>query len=1088
MSPNRFPRAFAPLLVLVALACGDDVSIVAPPPEPAVRSISVAPTNATIRPGGTLIMVANVQADSGADRSVNWSSADPRRATVSANGIVTAVSEGFVIITATSRARADLSASATLQILPAPSVQSITITPGAVSMRAGTSLPMVALVQADSGADRTVLWASADPSRLSVSSTGVVTGLAPGIAVVTASSRLRPEVAASATITVLPAATVQSLTVTPASVDLLLAAQQALAVAVQVDEGVSRAVTFTSNNPAVATVTAAGIVSAVGLGTTTITVAAVAAPQVTATAIVNVKPPAPPQVSIQSVTRGGTSLPVNLQGAGGQLDVTINASPGQDPLSTVDLVVNQGGQDVLVATQAFVGNGIAASGATVARAAAGPIVLSFRTDLYDAETGEVRLKNGPVTVRAVAKSIVPGTGTSQAASNTVPLTLYNADGFQVSMQALSSTGQFNANDANGRAWAQAGRGLVVRSVPVTYSGRVIGTRTISFPGNAPVATLTSGRTGISVDTLLLNGYSSPATGAAYLNGELPSMTATSTLGETLILTGTSGTEGAGVLNAQPVIVSGDRVAGIRIDNAPPPVGATFVISSASSNSNNWVNGSYPFASGLTGILPDPGVGLPGSNTAPTAVTAQAEFRVTGGALTDTVVAVQGSALAGTTSHLAYSALARYVDRLGNRRDVPLTGAGANPLSTFGVDLAPPTVRYLTSPPPGVATIGFGSDSVYESLTDPAVLPYVFGIEAQDDLSGFGAAPVEVSLVRFSQPNPIGTQVGTRICVIGAMVNGQCIAGQAPFAGGPLIDGYRQLTTLLDGATGLEGYYTWTGVVRDQAGNASAPLRKQVLYDIGTGASAPVVATAGAPPFMRGGQAVTFAPVATDNVEVARGRLYLSYPNLPTTTVLAYEGGTAGSFAVGTPFDSLLTSPMTGAPGFTIASFIRAIESTDVAHAPQPYNAATVKPSGANVVVEDVPALVPATLSANAAILSGMVETATGVAGFANLTGMQALLRWRPYAGGTTPFVMEAVGPSGQTVSPFVRVIVAKLEAGVGPNPQVWRVLEEYTSPTSQDNGLERVWRYNLGSRAAGSYIAIGITANGDALVSQVIVI
>lgn len=1089
MLTNRLSRALAAALaVLAAMACGDDVSIVAPPPQPAVRSIAVAPANAVLRPGGTLVMVANVQADSGADRAVTWSSADPRRATVSANGIVTAVSEGYVIVTATSRARPDLSAFATIQVLAAPTVQSVTVSPGAVSMRAGTSVPLVVLVQADSGADRSVTWTSADPSRVSVSGTGVVTGIAPGLAVVTASSRLRPEIAGTATITVLPSATVQSLAVTPASVELLRGAQQPLAVTVQADDGVSKAVTYTSGNPSVATVTAAGVVTAVALGTTTITVAAVAAPQVTATAVVTVKPPAPPQVSIQSITRGGTSLPVNLQGAGGQLDVTINATAGQDPLSTVDLVVNQNGQDVLVATQAFVGNRTAGGDVTMASALAGPIVLSFRTDLYDPETGEVRLRNGPVTVRAVAKSIAPGTGTTQAASNTVPLTLYNPDGFQVSMQALSSTGQFNANDANGRAWVQAGHGLVVRSIPVAYSGRVVGTRTISYPGNAPVATLISTKSGLSVDTLLLPGYSAPSTGSAYLNGEMPAMTATSTLGESLLLAGTPGTEGAGILNAQPLLVVGQRLSGLRIDNAPPPAGATFVISTAVSNSNNWINGAYAFASGLSGLVADPGVGLVGSNTAPTPLTAQAQFRVTGGALTDTVVASTGSALAGTSTHLAYTASARYVDRLGNRRDIALSGAGANPLSTFGVDLAPPTVRYLTSPPPGVATIGFASDSVYKSLTDPAVLPYVFGIEAQDDLSGFGAAPVEVSLVRFSQPNPIGTQVGTRICVVGAMVSGACVAGQAPFAGGPLIDGYRQLTTPLDGGTGLEGYYTWSGVVRDQAGNASSPLRKQVLYDVGTGASAPVVATAGAPAFMRGGQAVTFTPVATDNVELSRGRLYLSYPNLPTTSILSYEGGAAGSFAVGTPFDTLLTSPMTGGAGFTIPAFIRGIESTDAAHAPQAYNAATVKPTGANVVVFDVPAVVPATLAANAPILSGMVETAPGTAGYANLTGSQALLKWRPFAGGTSPLVMEAVGPSGQTVSPFVRVIVAKLEPGVAPNAQVWRVLDEFSTPTSQDNGLERVWRYTLGSRPSGSYIVIGVNSGGDALVSQVIVI
>ncbi|MBK8250991.1 MAG: Ig domain-containing protein [Gemmatimonadetes bacterium] len=1088
MVPSRLTRFCVVLGAVFAAACGDDVSIIAPPAEPAIRGIGVAPVNATLKPGETLIMVAQVTADSGADRGVTWSSADPRRATVSANGIVTAVSEGVVIVTATSRARPDISAFATIQVLPAATVRSIGITPATLTLRVGTSVPLVAAVQADSGADRTVLWSSADPSRVSISSTGVVTGLAEGVAVVTATSRARPEVSASSAVTVQPAAGVRSLSVTPASVELQPGAQQALAVNVQADDGVTRSVTYTSNNPAIATVSPAGVVTAVAIGTTTITVSAVASPNVTATAIVSVKSPAPPQVSIQSITKGGTGFPVNLQGAGGQLDVTINVAPGQDPLSTVDLIVNQNGSDILVATQAFLGGGATAGRADAAQASTAPIVLSFRTELYDPETGEVRMKNGPVALRAVAKSVAPGSGTAQSASNTVLLTLFNPDGFHVTMQALSSTSQFNANDANGRAWVQAGRGLVVRSVPVSFSGRVIGLRTIAFPGEAPVANLVSTRTGVSVDTLALNGFSAPTTGEAYLNGQFPAMTAASTLGETIALAGTAGTSGAGVLNAQPQVTSGERLTGLRVDNAPPPSGATFVISTASANSNNWINGTYPFESGLSGLVGDAGVGLAGSNTTPTAASALVEFRITGGALTDTVVATQGSALAATTTHLAYKGVARYADRLGNRREVPLTGSGVNPLATFGVDLVAPTARYLTSPPPGAATIGFSSDSVYTSLTDVGLSPFVFGIEAIDDRSGFGATPVEVTLERHSQPNPSGSFLGTRTCVIGTAVNGTCTAGAVAFAGSPLTDGYRQLTTALDGTTGLEGYYGWVGLVRDQAGNASSVLRKRVLYDQGTGASAPLVATAGAPAFMRGGQAVTFVPVATDNVELTKGQLYVGYPNLPTTTILAYEGGAAGSFAIGTAFDSLLTSPISGGPGFTISHFIRAIESTDVAHAPQAYNAATVKPNATNVVVRDVPNLVPATLAANAVILPGMVETPTGTPGFANLTGQLALLKWRPFTG--SGFIrMEAVGPSGQTDSPFARVYLAKLEAGIAPNAQVWRILSEQTAATSQDNGLERVWKYDLGtSLSAGSYIAIGVTDDGDAIVSQVIVI
>jgi hypothetical protein len=138
----------------------------------------------------------------------------------------------------------------------------------------------------------------------------------------------------------------------------------------------------------------------------------------------------------------------------------------------------------------------------------------------------------------------------------------------------------------------------------------------------------------------------------------------------------------------------------------------------------------------------------------------------------------------------------------------------------------------------------------------------------------------------------------------------------------------------------------------------------------------------------------------------------------------------------------------------------------------------------NVVVRDGPNLTPATLPANVAILAAQVETPTGTPGFVNLTGDKSLHRWRKSATGNSPLQFEAVGPSGQTVSPFARVLLARLVAGIAPNNQVWRVLSEVTTSTGQDNGIERLWRYGFGSQTSGTYVAIGVTSAGDAIASQ----
>lgn len=107
------------LVVAGVAACGDDVTIPPQPVPPAVRSVSVAPTGATLAAGATLQMVATVDADAGTATTVTWTSSDATRASVSATGLVTAAAAanaGSVAITACSTVIATVCGSATVTI------------------------------------------------------------------------------------------------------------------------------------------------------------------------------------------------------------------------------------------------------------------------------------------------------------------------------------------------------------------------------------------------------------------------------------------------------------------------------------------------------------------------------------------------------------------------------------------------------------------------------------------------------------------------------------------------------------------------------------------------------------------------------------------------------------------------------------------------------------------------------------------------------------------------------------------------------------------------------------------------------------
>lgn len=158
---------------------------------------------------------------------------------------------------------------------PTPTVQSVTVTPGSATLTAaGQTTSLVADVRLSNGSAGTqaVTWISSNGAVASVSGTGVVTAVASGTATITAAVG---SVTGQATVTVaIP--TVTSVTVTPATATLTAAGQTTtLTAAVGLSNGSAgtQAVTWSSSNTAVATVSAAGVVTAVTSGQATITAA-----------------------------------------------------------------------------------------------------------------------------------------------------------------------------------------------------------------------------------------------------------------------------------------------------------------------------------------------------------------------------------------------------------------------------------------------------------------------------------------------------------------------------------------------------------------------------------------------------------------------------------------------------------------------------------------------------------------------------------------------------------------------------------------------------------------------------------------------
>ncbi|HKW09379.1 MAG TPA: Ig-like domain-containing protein, partial [Gemmatimonadaceae bacterium] len=242
----------------------------APAPAP-VASVSVSLQSSSVAVGGTSQATATLRDSSGnalTGRTVTWSSSNTLVGTVSASGVVTGVAAGTATITATSEGRSG-SASITVTLVPVASV-AVTLTPSSVA--AGQAAQAAAVLKDAQGnplTGRTVAWSSSNAAVATVSSSGAVQAVAAGTATITATIT---GVTGSATLTVTQVP-VASATVTLNSPSLT-AGQSTQASAVTKDASgnvlTGRAITWSSSNTAVATVSSSGVVQAIAAGTASI--------------------------------------------------------------------------------------------------------------------------------------------------------------------------------------------------------------------------------------------------------------------------------------------------------------------------------------------------------------------------------------------------------------------------------------------------------------------------------------------------------------------------------------------------------------------------------------------------------------------------------------------------------------------------------------------------------------------------------------------------------------------------------------------------------------------------------------------------
>jgi alpha-tubulin suppressor-like RCC1 family protein len=151
----------------------------------------VTPGTASVQVGGTTTLTATPRDANNAaltGRTITWSTSAAAVATV-AGGVVTAVSAGSAIITATSEGKSG-TATITVTSPPPAAVATVIVTPGTASVQVGGTTTLTAETRAANNAvltGRVITW-STSSSAIATVANGVVTAVSAGTATITATS------------------------------------------------------------------------------------------------------------------------------------------------------------------------------------------------------------------------------------------------------------------------------------------------------------------------------------------------------------------------------------------------------------------------------------------------------------------------------------------------------------------------------------------------------------------------------------------------------------------------------------------------------------------------------------------------------------------------------------------------------------------------------------------------------------------------------------------------------------------------------------------------------------------------------------
>lgn len=231
-------------------------------------SVKLNRTTAAIYDGKTYQFTATVAPSDATVKSLIWTSSDTSVVTVSSTGKIYGVNPGKATITCTTKDTGKKASCVVTVVAVVPT--SVTLDRSTLTVGYGAIGSIKATVLPSNATNKSLKWTSSDPKVVYVSQYGNVKGMTPGKSAVITCTTVSGNRVARCTVTVKPIA-VTGVSLSASAATLNVGQRGTLKATVAPSNATNKAVTWTSSNTAVATVSSTGVVTAVGGGTALIT-------------------------------------------------------------------------------------------------------------------------------------------------------------------------------------------------------------------------------------------------------------------------------------------------------------------------------------------------------------------------------------------------------------------------------------------------------------------------------------------------------------------------------------------------------------------------------------------------------------------------------------------------------------------------------------------------------------------------------------------------------------------------------------------------------------------------------------------------